>query len=167
MYLKKYGTIETPQSEPIPSSTQVSNDAGGYSWIVDDWKQLQRFLILGSEGGTYYIAEKQLIQENAQAVERCIKNDSSRVIKTVVEISETGRAPKNDPALFVLAMCAGIGDDKTRKEALQSLPKGARIGTHLFHFMQYCSQFRGLGRGLRTAISKWYQDKSVRDLAFK
>lgn len=167
MYLRKYGTKETPQSEPILGTIQVENNAGGFAWAISDWKRLQRFLILGSESPTYYQGEHELTRENAQAVERCIKEDGLRVVKTVVAISDAGRAPKNDPALFVLAMCASVGDDETRKEALNSLPKVARIGTHLFHFVQYCSQFRGFGRGLRNAIVRWYQDKTARDLAFQ
>lgn len=167
MYLRKYSTKETPQSEKIPFSKQVENSAGGYSFVVDEWKRLHRFLILGSEGGTYYISERKLIIENAQVVEECIKKDGLRVIRTIVEISDTGKAPKNDPALFVLAMCASIGDEKTRKEAFLVLPKVARIGTHLFHFVQYCVAFRGWGRGLRKAVSNWYQDKSLSDLAFQ
>ena len=51
---------ETPQSQPVPGSNQVPNSAGGYSWQVDDWVRLDRFLVLGSEGGTYYIQEKAL-----------------------------------------------------------------------------------------------------------
>ena len=27
---------QTPQSEPIPNTTQVPNSGGGYSWKVDD-----------------------------------------------------------------------------------------------------------------------------------
>ena len=26
----------------------------GHAWAVDDWTRLRRFLILGSEGGSYY-----------------------------------------------------------------------------------------------------------------
>ena len=29
---------------------------GGFAWAVDDWARLRRFLILGSEGGSYYAA---------------------------------------------------------------------------------------------------------------
>src|SRR5206468_7656002 len=54
----------TPQSQPIPGSTQVPNSAGGYSWAVDDWTRFDRFLILGAEGGTYYIAERDLVKQN-------------------------------------------------------------------------------------------------------
>jgi len=27
-----FGTVATPQSEPIPGSAQVQNNAGGYTW---------------------------------------------------------------------------------------------------------------------------------------
>jgi hypothetical protein len=38
----------TPQSQPIPSSTQVRNSGGGFSWEVDDWTRLDRwFMHLG------------------------------------------------------------------------------------------------------------------------
>jgi hypothetical protein len=38
----------------------VVNSAGGYTWTVDQWTRLDRFLIFGSERGTYYIRERQL-----------------------------------------------------------------------------------------------------------
>src|SRR5947209_46264 len=88
----------TPQTVPIPGSNQVQNSAGGYSYPVDDWKRLDRFLVLGSEGGSYYASEQQLTAENANAVLRCIKADGLKAVKRIVEISEAGRAPKNEPA---------------------------------------------------------------------
>src|SRR5436189_4845634 len=57
-YAKIFNRRVTPQSQPIPGSTQVRNSGGGYSWQVDDWTRLDRFLILGAEGGTYYITDK-------------------------------------------------------------------------------------------------------------
>ena len=53
-YAKILNRRVTPQSQPIPGSTQVANSAGGYSWEVDDWTRFDRFLIFGAEGGTYY-----------------------------------------------------------------------------------------------------------------
>ncbi len=44
----------TPQTDPIPGANQVKNDAGGYVYAVDNFTRLHRFLILGSEGGSYY-----------------------------------------------------------------------------------------------------------------
>jgi len=166
-YQKHFQTKVTPQSQPIPGSNQVANSAGGFAFPVDDWTRLQRFLILGTEGGTYYINEKKLTVENAEAVLRCIKEDGPRVVETVFQISDKGRAPKNDPALFVLAMCAGLGNEKTKRQALEVLSSVARIGTHLFHFADYVQAFRGWGRALRRAIGAWYTEKDAEKLAYQ
>ncbi|MCB1591535.1 MAG: TROVE domain-containing protein [Alphaproteobacteria bacterium] len=145
---------QTPQTEGLIGMTE--NSAGGYAYPVDNWTRLARFLILGSEGGTYYIGERPLTVENALSVKACIEEDGLRVVQTVVEISTDGRAPKNDPALFVLAMAAGLGNEDTRKAALAALPKVARTGTHLLHFADFVEGFRGWGRGLKRAVADWY-----------
>lgn len=164
---RKSKEIVTPQSEPMPLSNQQKNNAGGYTWVIDDWGGLHRFLILGSESNTYYASSRALTAENANAVARCIQADGRRVVDIVVEISDKGRAPKNDPALFVLAMTASLGNDDTRQYALSALPKVARIPTHLFHFVAYAQAMRGWGRGLRDAVARWYLDKPPDDLAYQ
>lgn len=162
-----FSTRRTPQSQPIPGSEQIENLAGGYAWQIDDWQRLDRFLILGSEGGTYYVSEQKLTRQNGETVLRCIKEDGQRVVARIVEISEAGRAPKNEPALFALAMSLKLGDVPTRKAAAEALPRVARIGTHLFHFCAYMEQFGGWGRTSRAAISNWYNDKAVDVLAYQ
>lgn len=166
-YSQHYSVKQTPQDQLIPGTKQVRNSAGGYTWTIDKWGKLDRFLILGTEGGTYYIKERELTVQNAENVKECIGEDGVRVVKRVVEISLAGRAPKNDPALFVLAMCASFGNDETRKAAFYHLGGVARIGTHLFHFLQYVSNLRGWGRGLRKAIQDWYLTKRYDELAYQ
>lgn len=163
--LLSFGQNFIPQSAPLPGMSR--NNAGGYSYQVTDWERLQRFLILGSEQGTYYASAQALTRENATAIERCIQQDGLRTVKSVTDISVSGRAPKNDPALFVLAMCAGLGSVETRQAALAALPKIARTGTHLFHFVDYVQMFRGWGRGLRRAISRWYLDMPLERLCLQ
>jgi 60 kDa SS-A/Ro ribonucleoprotein len=157
----------TPQSEPIPGSTQVPNSAGGYAWPVDKWTRLDRFLVLGSEGGTYYVGERQLTQEHALSVVECLAEDGQRVVRRVAEVSTTGRAPKNDPALFALAIAAGLGDAGTKAAVWEALPRVARTGTHLFHWLQYLKAFRGWGRGVRRAVAGWYTAKPPREVAYQ
>lgn len=157
----------TPQAAPIPGSAQVPNSAGGYAWAADPWARLDRFLVLGTEGGTYYVAERPLTIENAAAVADCIAADGPRVVRRIVELSEAGRAPRNDPALFALAMAAGLGDPATRAAALEALPRVARTGTHLLHWLQYAKAFRGWGRGVRRAVGRWYTARPPRELAYQ
>jgi 60 kDa SS-A/Ro ribonucleoprotein len=153
-----------PQSQPL-DERQVLNNAGGFVYAVDDWKRLDRFLILGSSGGTYYVGESKLTADNIDCLKRVVVEDGIRVVMRIVEISDSGRAPKNDPALFALAYCASKGNLETRRLALLSLPKVARIGTHLYHFITFAKQFRGMGRGLRSAITEWYASKTPEQFA--
>jgi 60 kDa SS-A/Ro ribonucleoprotein len=164
-YAKTLNRRVTPQSEPIPGSTQVANSAGGYSWEVDDWTRFDRFLILGAEGGTYYIAERDRVKENHDALVRCIKADGVRAVNRIVEISDAGRAPKNDPAIFALALVVTHGNAQAKAHAFANLCKVCRIGTHLFHFAEYVNAMRGWGRGLRNAVGRWYVSREAADLA--
>lgn len=166
-YLREHGTRATPQSEPIPGSGQVENSAGGYSWQVDCWTRLRRFLILGSEGGSYYASERNLTRENADAVRECLAVDSVRTVDEIVSVSADGRAPKNDPAIFALALCASEGDDTGRRAALAAMPSVCRTGTHLFQFCEFAQGFRGWGRGLRRAVANWYTGKDPDTLAYQ
>lgn len=154
-----------PQTQPLPG--QVANNAGGHWYTLDDWGRLERFLVLGSEGGTYYVGERALTRDNALAVQRCLKADGPRVVARAVDISERGRAPRNDPALFVLAMAAAAEDEATRRTALAALPRVVRIGTHILAFAGMVEGFRGWGRGLRRAVARWFTAQDPERLALQ
>jgi 60 kDa SS-A/Ro ribonucleoprotein len=155
----------TPQAQAIANT--VPNSVGGYASAVNDWTRLGRFLILGSEGGSYYAGERSLTRENAAAVLRAIQADGERVVARIVEISAGGRAPKNDPALFALALAASAQDMATRRAALTALPKVARTGTHLFKFAEFVQGSRGWGRALRRAVGAWYLSQPLDRLAYQ
>ena len=164
-YAKLFNRRITPQSQPIPGSTQVRNSNSGYSWAVDDWTRLDRFLVLGAEGGTFYIAERDLVKQNHDAIVRCLKADGIRAVNRIVEISDAGRAPKHDPAIFALALAVTHGDAPVKAHAFANLNQVCRIGTHVFHFAEYVNAMRGWGRGLRNAVGHWYVDRGIDDLA--
>lgn len=154
-------TRETSQDRKVfgREDDQVYNRASGVSFQIDKWDRLDRFLVLGNEGGTYYATEQELTRENAQCVFECAHEDGQRLVERVVEISKSGRAPNNDPAIFALAVACSVDDANTRRAALDALSDVCRIGTHLFHFAEFVELFRGWGRGLRDAIARWYQSR--------
>jgi len=164
-YLKLFRKDRVPQWESLPD--QAANSAGGRSWPVDVWTRLRRFLILGSEGGSYYVSEWNLTRQNVQAVEQAVRADGKRAVAEIVAVSREGRAPKNDPALFALALAAGAEDAETRKAALEALPQVARTGTHLFEFAAFVEGFRGWGRSLRRGVGRWYAEQTVDALAYQ
>lgn len=165
-YASHLGSRAVPQTEALPG--QVPNSGGGFAYAVDDWVRLDRFLILGSEGGSYYAGERKLTLENAAVVERCANADWRRTVDQIVAISDSGRAVKNEPALMALAIVAkkcfhSLG----RAYALDMLPKVARIGTHLFHFAEYVKALGGWGRGTRRATATWYLNMPAEKLVLQ
>lgn len=154
----------TPQNEQARIE-QVANNAGGFTFQLDDFGYLRRFLILGAEGGSYYATERKLTRDAAQCVERCIAADGPRTVATIVEVSDGGLAPKNDAAIFALAMASALGDEATKRAAYQALPRVCRIGTHLFNFARDREAFGGWGAGMRRAVGRWYTGKPTDKLA--
>lgn len=166
--LRRISTRSTPQTEPIPGRTdQVRNAAGGYVFQVDDWRRLRRFLVLGTEGGTYYTSEQKLTAENAQTVLGLIEHDGQRVVRELLDVSLRNLAPRQQPTLFVLAACTAASDPGVRRFALDVLRQLCRTGYHLFTFANYVEQFRGWGRGLRDAVAEWYTGQARDRLALQ
>jgi 60 kDa SS-A/Ro ribonucleoprotein len=159
--------VSPPQFKPLDAD-QVKNSAGGFVYKIDDFARLRRFLILGSEGGSFYAGQRELTLDNVDAVERCIVADGIRTVATIAEISEEGRAPKNDQAILALALCIARGNEPTKAAALNVLPRVARIGTHLFLLVDFLDKLGTLtGRAKRRALARWYTSKSPDKLAYQ
>ncbi|MFC4126619.1 TROVE domain-containing protein [Nocardia rhizosphaerae] len=164
--LSRFAHRVTPQTRSA-DSRQVENNAGGFVFEITPQARIRRFLTLGTEGGTHYVRADALTAENAEFVVAYAVAHTAELVREVVEISTTGRAPRANPALFALAAAASVGDVDGRRAALAALPLVARTGTHLFLFAGYAEQFRGWGRGLSRAVARWYLDKPVADLAYQ
>ena len=161
-------TENTQMEKPFDKPEMIQNDAGGYVFAIDDEERLMRFLILGSDSNTYYSTAKKLTLESAEAIKNMIIADCKKCVDIIVNISDSGRAPKNDPAIFALAMCASFGKTADeRNYALAALNKVCRTATHLFQFVETISLMRGWGRSLKKYVSKWYTDKELKDIVYQ
>lgn len=158
----------TPVSQPIPGRTdQVPNSTGGYVFSVDDWSRLHRFLMIGTEGGTYYVGETELTVDNAQVVLRCLKEDGPRVVDHIRTVSLAGDAPKQKPLLFALALACAYGDDGTQAAAFAAVAAICRTATMLFEWNSYLEPLRGWGRRRQAAVAYWYQSMPGDKLAYQ
>lgn len=146
------------QKKVIPGreNDMVKNSEGGFTFALDKWGRAQRFLILGSEGGSYYASEHKLTLDNAKSLVECAKEDGIRLVDLIVEISDSGRAPKNDPALLALAVVMTHGNNEARNYAASAFPKVARIGTHVFHLADYINGMRSWNRPVRRGFAEIY-----------
>jgi 60 kDa SS-A/Ro ribonucleoprotein len=145
----------------------VQNNAGGDSYTVDLWQRFMRFLIIGTDSGTYYVNEKDHTLDNIQVVKDALKADYVRAIHMITEVSTAGRAPKNDYAIYALAVAAASPNKNCAGYALAQLSKVLRIGTHLFQFVAFVDTMRGWGPALRKAVSNWYLDRTPDQLAYQ
>lgn len=168
-YANVYSPKETKQIDKVPGrQDQVKNNAGGYVFEIDDMMRARRFLILGSEGNTYYQSAKTLTIENATIITNLIEAGKGKeLIDLVVEISSEGIARKNEPAIFVLALCLTFGDNHVKQYTIDNFTKVIRIGTHLFQFAHTIRKLRGWGRCVKRCFEKWYMEKNVDKLAFQ
>ena len=163
----KASKIVTPQSQAIPGreAEMARNNAGGFTFTLDKWGTLDRFIMIGSEGGNYYVGQNDLTKQSFTNTLACIAEDGVRAVNRAVEYSVAGRAPKNDAALVVLALAAAKGSPAVQAAAYDALPKVARIGTHLFTFVSILNSMGKWNAAAKRGLSKWYTNRSIEKLA--
>jgi 60 kDa SS-A/Ro ribonucleoprotein len=158
----------TPQTKRTPGRTdEVRNNAGGFVFEVSNKSRLERFLILGTDGGTYYVGERKLTEQNLDFVKRMIASNEREVIDTLVDVAVKNRAAKNSPSLYTLALVLANGKDKDYLRATDAVNKVVRTGTHLFEFCTYIDSLGGWGRAKRSAVAGWYEGKTADQIAYQ
>lgn len=162
--LRNYVTRDIPVNEPL-NSRQIANNGGGYSFEVTPQVKLQRFLILGTDGGTYYTKELDLTKQNVNFIRQLIKDDENLVRETAVEISQAGRAYRNDAAIFVMALL--LSEGKNKAATVAAINKVVRTGMHVYQLAEFIDSLGGWGRAKRTAIAGWFLSKTPDQLAYQ
>lgn len=158
-YTNHFNTKSTKQTEEVVGKNQIVNNAGGYVFDTGSWNQFQRFLVLGSEDGSYYVSEQTLTVENAKNAINVIKEVGVQAVNEILRISVDGLAPKPNATIFALALACTFGDETTKNAAYNAIHKVCRTGTHLFTFVQNIQDLRGWSRGLRNGVAKFYTTK--------
>ncbi|KAI6196530.1 TROVE domain protein [Aphelenchoides besseyi] len=190
------GEFEVLTGQMVPArEDQVENNAGGFVFQVSDETRVRRFLILGVSSGTYYVNKADLETKNVKdLVDMIEKGRGDMILKELHDVISNNRAPKRDPAIYVLALCARFHSknwQELRKEkngkldradeyiaelqraAFRLLPTVCRIPTDLFAFLGHCEKIAqehnakttGWGRLMRKAIEQWYLNKPPMQLA--
>lgn len=156
----------TAQTEKA-DDRQSKNNAGGYSFTVTDKDRFRRFLTIGTESGTYYVGEAKLTDDSVKFIDKYIGSAGVDAINEIVEVSDQGLAPKNDQAIFALAVAFRSNDAATKEAAKAAVNKVCRTATHLFMFVGFLKNVAGMGRAKTTAIANWYDQKSDDQVAFQ
>ena len=99
------------------------------------------------------------------------------IVREIVKFSVEGRAHRQEPLLFALAICVRYTPNtknpnhfRTKQAAYSAVGTVCRIPTHLFTFQNYCKTLstngKGYGRAYRRAFAQWYLNKPPKDLAY-
>lgn len=155
-----------PQTSPIfGRSDMVKNNATGYSFKITPEQQLERFILMGTVGGTFYVSEQKLTVDNIQIIVDLIKTDGEKVLKTLLALKD--RAVKQDPVVFTLALLCTYGSQNVKNLTYRAINTVCRTGTQFLTFVSEVNNMRGWSNGLRKAVANWYLTKSPEDLAYQ
>lgn len=142
--------------------------------IVSDIEFFKRFLMLGSENGTYYINNVDLTEQHVECLDRLIKDTGKH--EDILSTMETyiPKVYKKDYLIFALARCC-IEKEHTelRVKAYDILHNVCFTPTMLFMFVEMYEGLHmkyhkstGWNKLQKSFISKWYLGKTPKQLLY-
>ena len=95
-------------SQPLlgRASEMEQNAAGGFTFKLDPLGRLRRFIVIGTDKGTYYQSEDDLTAENLDGCMDAIKQHGPASVALIKEISDNRLSAKRKALIFALAACA-------------------------------------------------------------
>ncbi|XP_061192271.1 RNA-binding protein RO60-like [Saccostrea echinata] len=146
------------------SRNQLQNQVGGYVYQNNPEGQLRSFICTGSSSRNYRVRSHEPRLEDVPCVSQLIQQGKGKnIVQLLIHFSEGYRTRKDDPLLFVLAICCRSNDIETKKSGYSALNSICRIPTQLFRFLDFYKKIgiaqllsKGWGSAHRKAICDWY-----------
>ncbi len=167
--------LRNPVHAPLPG--MIANDTGGYAYKTSPLVDLGRYLILGTTKSTYYLNPETLVMRADDTILNALSVDPAGALELVAQISDGGRAPSNEPALYVLANALIHEDVKVRNMAGAAFGHVVRTGTHFLHLVGYIqmlnqgrkpSVWSGTrGRHIREIVGNWINSLGANNVLFQ
>lgn len=179
---RPFTPVQTPQRQPIPGreADMAVNNAGGYTFTTDLWRQLEDFAVMGATGGTFYCSQDKLVLRNLDVADRAVRENPSRALTlaAAVNTAQPARAPKPQPQLYILAAVMAKGDASSKQLAKKLFPEMVRTTDHYAIWWGYYKQMRHkqlpggrnapvTGRAVLGAMRSWFLDTPVDSLTWR
>lgn len=157
---------------------EILNSCDKEVFKISDLEQVKRFLVLGSDDGTYYISERDLTWMNISSIENILLSDKRIELLELIK-SYAGKCKKQEPLIYLLARCCSYEPQKKeylsfRKEAYELVNIVCTIPTTLFLFLKYTknlykkySDSNGWNNIHKRAICNWYNSKDSLKLIYQ
>lgn len=146
---------------------------------IDDLTQVKRFMIYGSESGTYYVTAQDLTLQNIKCLDRILWTDKrDKLLDIIRELENNNRCKNKDMIIYALAECCTWNLNykesiKFRKKAYILMREICKIPTHLFLFIHFCKSISKIKNNStcwnnlhKKAITEWYNDKKPKQLVY-
>lgn len=150
-------------------SDMMPNRGGGYGFRTYFETHVTRIIILGTAAG-YYTDAKHNTDEGIISIKQYItEGKGPEILAIVKDVYEKGRAAKQDPTFFVLALLCRSDDLELRKAAW-NVVIDLRTFSHLCSFLNFygkAATSKGWGRLPKTSLQKWILRQEPRDLAYQ
>lgn len=151
-----------PQTEPL-DERQVENSAGGFVYAIDPIAHFDRFLILGTAGGTYYASERKLTREGMALCAK-LANDLKPEEYASRVILAGNTAPKRTYAIYAIAAALIHGGDQLRSLAPTMAREVCKTGTDVFELASYVKGNRGWGATVQKTFDQFLDGKDAKAL---
>jgi 60 kDa SS-A/Ro ribonucleoprotein len=145
-------------------------------FVITPIEQFKRFLVLGTENGTYYVSNVDLTKQSTVCINELLDSENRELLlTTILEFEELNKCKKKDPMIYTLALCCMYCTQKKefldfRRKAYTVALKVCKIPTHLFLFINFCKVLSKYNSGWNNLhkryISSWYLDKTPEDLMY-
>lgn len=150
---------------PSRHPTMISPQ-GGEVEVIDLWSRYRRFLILGTDAGTFNVDAPTLTTDNFKVVRDALAENPREAINLMVAVAKSRRAPKIDPVLAALSLALASDNVGTRKLAYNAIGEVCSIPTHMYDLLNMTLKQRGWSAGLKRAIARWVEGYSPTRLAY-
>ncbi len=138
---------------------------------IKDEDLLKRFLMLGTENGSYYVSENDFVITHVNCLEKLLKQDYTKVIDIINKYYLS--VYKKDYLLFVIARCCADKNKDLRIYAYEYMLEVCKTPTQLFLFIdlyekinEILNKSTGWNKLQKEYISKWYLTKQPINLAY-
>jgi len=160
-----YFNQSTPQTEPIPNKAMIRGRSGAMAFEADVWQQLRRCLLIGTSQSTYYAGKRELTGEFIEVVKKAISRDPRKVAEEILYASD-GHSINNSAPIFALVLLSADASKEAKTAFKEIFPQVVRTGSHLYEWLSYTKQVRGMGRLVKEAGLSWLS-KEPKALAYQ
>ena len=152
--------VKADEFIPGRKEDMKKNLAGGVAFKTSDFNALRRWLLTGSFSNFFYEKSQKNTNANLDLLINCIKQDPNKVAAEIMHASNTGTMASQHTCILALVHLSN-GNLDAKKEFRSIFNDIIRTASHLYEFVSYAKQVRGMGKTIHKAVNGWLKEKDL------